>query len=737
MPKTPSQPDPARRVPELRRIIREADRAYYQDAAPVMSDRAYDDLIAELRQLETDHPHLDEPDSPTHRVGGEPIDGFQTVRHTVPMMSIDNTYHRSAKDKPEKDKAKDSVEEWLARVRKGLGASRDDLFATNTPRFVCDPKIDGVALSIRYESGNFTRAVTRGDGEKGDDVSHAARTIREIPLKLEGNPPPVLEVRGEVFIPRAEFERINAEREARGDEPFMNPRNACAGTIKQLDPRAIAERRLRFLVHGRGEVTEGFADTYSAFIKNIRDLGLPASDHIHTADSLEAILTIIDGFDRARSTLGYDTDGVIVRVDDFDQQAALGTTSKSPRWIVAFKFAAERKQTRLLEVEHQVGKTGKITPRAIMEPVLIAGTTVQHASLHNYGLVRQKDIRIGDTVGVEKAGEIIPYVAEVITAERPKDAKKITPPHRCPVCEGPIEIEPPEARTDPALETARRCVNPECPAQLREKLIWFAARGQMDIDGLGEQTIDQILATKDTDHPIPLTGFADIFRLHEHQDALLALDRMGQKKVDNLLKGIEEAKSRGLARVLSGLGIRHVGTATAKALARLFPGLEALIDSDERHLRPKTLSKSEATELGYDPDPKVRPETGLGATTAPVVHAYLHSAAARHTFAELARVGVDLTSHDYTPPGERDTPDTPFSGKTIVLTGSLEHYERKELQAILEDLGAKVTGSVSKNTDLVIAGESAGSKLDKARTLDIEVWDESRLRAALQDARSR
>ncbi len=737
MPKKPNNSDPAPRVAELRKLIRKADRAYYQDAAPVMSDREYDDLIAELRQLETDHPHLDEPDSPTHRVGGEPIEGFETVRHTVPMMSIDNTYYRHAADKPDKDKAKDSVEEWLARVRKNLGATSDDLFSAAPPRFVCDPKIDGVALSVRYEDGNFTRAVTRGDGEKGDDVSHAARTIREIPLRLEGTPPPILEVRGEVFIPRAEFERINAEREAKGDEPFMNPRNACAGTIKQLDPRAIAERRLRFLVHGRGEVTEGFADTYSDFIANIRKLGLPASDHIHTADSLEDILKIIDNFDRARTNLGYDTDGMVIRVDDFAQQSALGTTSKSPRWIVAFKFAAERKQTRLLEVEHQVGKTGKITPRAIMEPVLIAGTTVRHASLHNYGLVRQKDIRIGDTVGVEKAGEIIPYVAEVITTERPKGAKKIKAPTRCPVCEGPIEIEPPEAENDPALETARRCVNPECPAQLREKLIWFAARGQMDIEGLGEQTIDQVLATKDADTPIPLTGFADIFRLHEHKDALLALDRMGEKKLDNLINGIEDAKSRGLARVLSGLGIRHVGSATAKALARLFPDLDALTAADERHLRPKTLSKSEATELGYDPDPKQRPETGLGATTAPVVHAYLHSAAAKHTFAELAKVGVDLTSHDYTPPGERDTPDTPFAGKTIVLTGSLEHYDRKELQTILEDLGAKVTGSVSKNTDLVIAGESAGSKLDKARSLDIEVWDEPKLLSALEETNSR
>ncbi|MEM1185253.1 MAG: NAD-dependent DNA ligase LigA [Planctomycetota bacterium] len=733
-----NQSEAKRRVTELRRLIREADRAYYAEAAPVMSDREYDEFLDELRAIETEFPELDAPDSPTRRVGGDPIEGFETVRHSVPMMSIDNTYFRNRSDKGPKDAAKDSVDEWIDRVHRGLGAG---LFGEGTPRFICDPKIDGVALSVRYERGEFVRAVTRGDGEKGDDVSHAARTIREIPLRLDGEAPDVLEVRGEVFIPRAEFDRINAQREKRGEDAFMNPRNACAGTIKQLDPKAIAERRLRFLVHGRGEVSEGFAESYSGFLEAVSSLGLPVGNHSTTTDDLQGVLGAIDAFESVRNDLGYDTDGMVVRVDSFVQQQTLGVTSKSPRWAIAFKFAAERKRTVLLDVEHQVGKTGKITPRAIMEPVLIAGTTVRHASLHNYGLVRQKDIRISDTIGVEKAGEIIPYVAEVITSERPKGAKRIKAPDACPVCGGIVEIEPPEARDDPSLETARRCVNPECPAQLRERLVWFAARGQMDIDGLGEQTIDQILATKDTDGEIPLAGFADIFRLEDHKDAMLELERMGERKLENLLKGIEDAKSRGLARVLSGLGMRHVGTSTAKSLARLFSSLDDLLAAPEPLLRPKTLKKSDAAELGFPEDPKERPETGLGVTTAPVVHEYLHSEAATRTFEGLRETGVSLASVEYVDPAlarasEGASSDAaeglgPFAGKTVVLTGTLERYERRALSDLLEAAGAKVTGSVSKNTDLLIAGAKAGSKLTKAESLGVEVWDETRLLKAL------
>ncbi|MFG0300669.1 MAG: NAD-dependent DNA ligase LigA, partial [Phycisphaerales bacterium JB047] len=594
---------------------------------------------------------------------------------------------------------------------------------------VCEPKIDGVALSVRYESGVFVQALTRGDGAEGDDVSHAIRTIKSLPLKLEGDVPAVLEVRGEVYIPLSEFQRINAEREAEGDEPFMNPRNACAGTIKQLDPKAAADRKLGFLAHGIGEVSAtGFAATFTQFIDRIRALGIPTTDQRQAVSSVEAIMEQIHRIDRVRHSLDYATDGVVIRVNSLVQQAAMGNTSKSPRWVIAYKFPAERKTTKLLEVAHQVGKTGKITPRATLEPVLLAGTTVTHATLHNYGMVRQRDLHIGDTVEVEKAGEIIPQVIGVIEKKRPKGAKPVLPPDVCPVCNSPLEIEPHESHEDPTKETTRRCVNPECPAQIREKLVWFVGRRQMDIDTLGEQTIDQI-----RDSEIPLNHFADIYRLHEHRDALLELDRMGEKKVENMLKSIEASKSRGLARLLAGMGIRHVGTSTAKSLAKVFPDYDALLNAHLSQLMPMAVNRMSGKKrealLGSADKLEREYETGLGEDTAEVFYAYLHSKPARDTFEQLRELGVDLSSHDYIDADQ--TIDSPFADKTIVLTGTLEHFTRPELTEKLEALGAKVTGSVSKKTDLLIAGESAGSKLTKAQSLGIETWDEQQLLDAL------
>ncbi|MEM1167498.1 MAG: BRCT domain-containing protein, partial [Planctomycetota bacterium] len=400
---------------------------------------------------------------------------------------------------------------------------------------------------------------------------------------------------------------------------------------------------------------------------------------------------------------------------------------------------AERRTTILLDVEHQVGKTGKITPRAVMDPVLIAGTTVRHASLHNYALARERDLRIGDTVVVEKAGEIIPQVIEPVLTARPSNARPIEAPDRCPVCGGPVEVETDPARPD--RETARRCVNPECPAQLREKLIWFVGRGQMDIDGLGEKSIDQIF-----DAPgIPLGSFADIFRLHEHREQLLELERMGEKKVDNMLAGIETAKSRGLGRILAGMGIRHVGESTAKALARAFDDAWALLDAEPWQLAPATANRMSGPKrkelFGLD-EPvadELAVETNLGEKTAFVVHAYLRSPQARHTFEELAALGVDLTGEPSPVRATTAAPagDTPFSGKKVVLTGTLESYERRSLAGLLESLGAKVSGSVSSNTDLVIAGEKAGSKRTKAESLGVEIWDEAALLAALDSVGAR
>lgn len=717
-----SRCDVGKQVDSLRKRLDQANRAYYVEARPIMSDREYDQLLDELVALERAHPELADEHSPSQRVGGQPIAGFKQHAHAVPMLSIENSYSEV------------DVAAWVERVERLLEGG---LF--NSTAFVCDAKIDGVAVSLRYEKGLLARALTRGDGARGDDVTHAIRTIRAVPLRLEGDAPDILEVRGEVFLPTREFERINREREARGDELFANPRNACAGTIKQLDPAAIAERRLGFLAHGRGEISDrDFADAHSTLVEKLTRLGVPVNRPVATAKSAQGIVEAIERFASERHHLDYETDGLVVRVDSYEQQERLGTTSKSPRWVIAYKYPAERKTTKLVEVEHQVGKTGKITPRAIMEPVLLAGTTVRHATLHNYGIVRQKDIHLGDVIEVEKAGEIIPYVVSVHKDERPRGAKPVEAPEACPACDGPLEIEPPEADPrqdgDPMLETSRRCLNPECPAQVREKLIWFAARGQMDIDGLGEQTIDQIRGQSQ----VPLEHFADIFRLAEHRAALLELDRMGEKKLENLLAGIERAKDAGMARVIAGLGIRHVGSATAKALARAFPDIDALLGATVWELMPMAVNRMSKPKrraiTGREEELPAEYETGLGEDTAPVVHAFLHSETARRTFEQLRAAGVSLQSKDYVRPGQKSAGTSAFAGKTIVLTGTLERFERLELKELLEGLGAKVSGSVSTKTSLVIAGESAGSKLDKARQLGVEVWDEARLLEALSQA---
>jgi len=709
----PKADEPAR-IAELRDLLTRANRAYYDGSDTIMSDTEFDQLLDELARLEASHPDLSDPTSPTVRVGGEPIEGFTTRAHAVPMMSIDNTYNEA------------EVRAWVERITKTIKGKAE------VDRFVCDPKVDGVAVSLRYERGELAYALTRGDGTSGDDVTHAARTVRAIPLRLETpkkQMPDVLEVRGELFIPLSQFARINRERAEAGEAPLMNPRNATAGTIKMLDPAVAADRKLGFVAHGRGEVDEGFADSFTEFLGKIKAMGVAVSPMATTAKDAEAVLTAINKFNEERHDLDYLTDGMVIRVNRFEQQTKLGVTSKSPRWAVAYKYAAERAQTVMLGVEHQVGKTGKITPRATMEPVLLAGTTVRHATLHNYGQVAQKDIRIGDTVEIEKAGEIIPYVLGVVASARSKNNTRINPPKSCPACGGVLEIEPAEAGDEPKLETTRRCVNPECPAQVREKLVWFVGRRQMDIDGLGEKTIDLIRENGD----VPLEHFADIFRLHEHEEALKELEGLGEKSVAIMLKGIEESKTRGMARVLAGLGMRHVGESTARALARVFPSIDALLDAEVWQLMPtamNSMSQAERTRLMGSPDKlEDPPETGLGALTAPVVHEYLHSKAARQTFDDLQSVGVDLSSKDYVDQSSRvaASRDSAFAGRKFVMTGSLEQFERGVLKDVLESLGAKVSGSVSKNTDVVVAGEKAGSKLDKARELGVEIWDEAKL----------
>ncbi|MDY7110230.1 MAG: NAD-dependent DNA ligase LigA [Planctomycetota bacterium] len=675
-----------KRINELRELLEEANRAYYVDANPIMSDSDFDARMRELIELEGAHPDLADPSSPSQRVGGEPIEGFKTVRHTVPMRSIDNTYNVN------------ELRAWHRRVLKGLGLEAGegdgDLFdGDGKPALFCDPKIDGVAISLRYEDGQLVRGVTRGDGEQGDDVTAQVRAIRAIPLKIAGRKgqraiPDVLEVRGEVFIPNAEFARINTEREKKGEAPFANARNATAGTMKSLDPQVVAERRLNFVAHGRGEIT-GLPDidTHSAFIERVRALGVPVSPLARLCGTIEEAIETIDAFAEKRTQLDYAVDGMVVRVDGFDQQEELGSTSKAPRWCIAFKYPAEQGVTKLLRVDWQVGKNGTLTPRATMEPIHIAGTTVRHATLHNIEEIRRKDIRLNDTVIIEKAGEIIPQVVRAVTEKRRRGARPIAPPERCPACGGVVEPEGPKLF----------CVNPECPAQFREKLKWFVGRNQMDIDGLGEKLVDQLIDADLVRH------FADVFALK--RDDLLALERMAEKSADNLLAAIEESKGRGLARVLAGLGIRQVGASAARTLARHFPDADALCASSEEEIRAL-------------PD--------FGEITAKLLHDHLQSKQGRDAFRRLKRVGVDLSSPLYEEDAA-EADDSPFAGKTIVLTGTLENFGRRELTEQLEALGAKVTGSVSKNTDLVIAGDSPGSKLDKARQLGVETWDEKKL----------
>lgn len=710
----------ARRAAELRRVIREANRAYYVDANPTMADAEYDALVRELVEIEEAHPELRTDDSPTQRVGGEPIEGFETIAHAQPMLSIDNTYNL------------EDLNEWAARMARALRAAEagekkgeGDFFGDGDGaghwasgaegiEFHADPKIDGVAISLRYEEGVLVQALTRGDGVRGDDIINNARSIRSVPLWLEGGErvPGVLEVRGEVYMLNSIFSEINARRAEAAEALFANPRNMTTGTLKSLDPKVTADRRLQFTAHGKGEIIWGDAflekhggkepRSHSEFLKVIKGLGIPVSRHGMEARGMAPIAKFIEKFDATRREIDFNTDGVVVRINDFELQERVGWTSKSPRWCIAYKYPAEQATTKLIRVDWPVGKGGTLTPRATLEPVLVAGTTVQHATLHNVEEIHRKDIRIGDTVFVEKAGEIIPQVIKPVLEKRPRGSKPIVAPEVCPECGSPVEKDGPKIY----------CLNPECPGQIAEKLKWFVGRRQMDIDGLGEKTIDLIRATRATEREIPLDHFADIFRLKDYRDQLIALEGLGKKKVKSMIAGIEQAKRLGLRRVLAGLGIRHIGATAAKTLARHFADAKGLLSAS-------------VEEIAALPD--------FGPIVSQSLYDYLHSETGQGTFARLRKAGVDLTSREYRPGGEEGTGGndeneaSAFRGKTVVLTGTLERYKREELKEILEKLGATVTGSVSAKTDLVIAGEKAGSKLAKAEKLGIEVWDEARL----------
>ena len=667
-----------KRIGQLRAELRRHDHLYYVENSPVISDQQYDELFAELKQLETEHPDLVTADSPTQRVGGRPMKGFKTVRHAVAMLSMDNTY------------SADELRDFDKRVRKIVGEQ--------PLRYVVETKVDGVAVSLRYEQGLLVQAATRGDGVSGDDVTANIRTLRSVPLVLgkvtageqqggaeslfergQMKVPGVLEVRGEVFMPNSEFRRINAKREQTADAPFANPRNATAGSLKMLDSREVAKRGLRFLGYSLGEVDADWVGTHREALENLAALSVPVNPGHELADDIEGVIEICERWEKLRADLDYQIDGMVVKVDDLAQREQLGQTSRAPRWCIAYKFAAERAETVVEKIVVQVGKTGALTPVANLTPVQLAGTTVSRASLHNFEELARKDVRQGDTVLVEKAGEIIPQVVEVLKEKRPKHSKAIRPPQQCPQCKGEV------AKDEGGVYI--RCINPGCPAQLVERLRHFAGRDQMDIEGLGVSLVEQLVREG------LVKSFADVYRLDEQQVA--ALERMGGKSAVNLIQAIEISKDRPLERVLAGLGILHVGSRAAAVLAEEFGTLDALLQADNEQL--KAIDE-------------------IGPVIAESVYQFCHGEATRKLIEDLRQAGLRMPA-----PVARKKKVGKLEGKTVVVTGSIADFTRGQLEALIKEHGGKATSSVSKKTSLVVVGENPGSKAEKASQLGLEV----------------
>ncbi|MBI5865917.1 MAG: NAD-dependent DNA ligase LigA [Planctomycetes bacterium] len=676
----------AQRIASLREEIRRHDHLYFVEAAPEISDEAYDRLMRELRELEAAHPELATPDSPTRRVGEQPLEGFEHVRHTAPMLSVDNTY------------SPDEVREFDARVRKLAGEQSFD--------YVVDPKIDGVAISLRYENGLLVLAATRGDGEVGDDVTQNARTIRNVPLKLDGTGwPRRLEVRGEVFWPWPDFRKTNEQLIAAGEAALKNPRNATAGTLKNLDAKFVAKRGLRFQAHGFGLFDPPVAGirTQMELFAKLRMWGLPPNPHTRVFDSVDDLIAHIASWDADRRKLDYETDGLVIKVNQLALREELGYTSKSPRWCIAYKYAPEQAETILLNVDFQVGKLGTITPRAVMAPVELAGTTVRHATLHNFDNIDRLDVRIGDTVVIEKAGEIIPQVVSVVSAKRPPGAKAVERPGTCPECGGVVEKDEGGVYV--------RCTNAQCPAQLVERLKFFCGRDQMDIEAAGQIIVEKLFEGG------AVRSFADLFRLKDKRAKLVTLPistnartgspiTLGEKRADALLAGIETATTRPLSRLLAALNIRHVGISTAEDLAEHFHTMDALAAA-----RPEQLQEVE----------------GVGEQVAKSLAHWFASDAGRTIIAELKSAGVNMTQP------RRAAASRALAGKTLVVTGTLEKYSRSQIEELIKQHGGKAAGSVSKKTDYLVAGRDAGSKLAKAQELGVRVLSETEFEELIRE----
>ena len=659
----------ARRVAVLRKEIEEHNRRYYEEAAPTISDRDYDRLYRELADLEKRFPQLSAPDSPTRRVGGEPLKAFSQITHRVPMLSLDNTY------------SEEEVGAFYRRIEKLLPDEKIPL--------VVEPKVDGVAVSLLYEKGKLQYAATRGDGTTGDDITRNIRTIRSVPQELKGDAPRLFEVRGEVFMTKKGFARLNAERSEAGLPVFANPRNSAAGSLKQLDPAMTAARPLGVIFYGTGAV-EGIGLTHhSRLLALLKKLGLPCSERWWPAQSLAEILQAIRELEKIRHDFIYETDGAVVKVDAFAQRELLGMTAKSPRWAMAFKYEAEQVETKLLDILIQVGRTGVLTPVAALEPVVVSGSRVARATLHNEEEVERKDIRIGDTVVIEKAGEVIPAVVSVRTDLRQGSERKFRMPTKCPVCGSKV--------VKGEGQVAVRCVNAQCPAQLKRRVEHFASRGALDIEGLGEAMVEQLV-----EHKL-VREAGDIYHLTSAQ--LGELERMGEKSAGKLLEAIERSKKQPLWRLLFGLGILHVGVSAARALADHFPDLDALMQASPE-------------ELQRIPD--------VGEVVGASIFQFFQQPGNRKVIEKLRRAGLRLTSEQKA----ASASDSKIKGTTWVITGTLSESRDQIAEQIIAR-GGKVSGSVSKKTNYVLAGEEAGSKLEKARKLGLRILDEAGFRRML------
>lgn len=638
---------------------------YYVLDAPTVPDAVYDQKFQQLLELEERFPDLVLDHSPTQRVGDEPLDAFEKVEHTVPMLSLGNAFDET------------ELRDFDRRVRTGL---HEDV------AYICELKIDGLAVSLTYENGKFVRGATRGDGRIGEDITSNLRTIRSVPLTIREKSK--LEVRGEAFMPKASFIKLNEKREKAGESLFANPRNAAAGSLRQLDPKIAAARNLDLFLFGYGEwEVEKEIHTHSERLQFLQELGFKINPEWKKCSSIDEVIEYVNYWTENRSQLPYEIDGIVIKVDDLRQQEQLGYTARSPRWAIAYKFPAQEAVTTINDIELSVGRTGVVTPTAILTPVFIDGSTVSRATLHNADQIRELDIRLGDTVIIKKAGDIIPQVVRVIKEERSGDEVPYEMPEGCPACGTEL------VHLDD--EVALRCMNPDCPAQLKEGIIHFVSRDAMNIDGLGEKVIEQLFQEK------LVNSIDDLYRLTREQ--LLPLERMGEKSVSNLLNAIEASKENSLERLIFGLGIRHIGAKAADILAREFETMERL----QRATFDELIAIDE-----------------IGEKMAQAVVHYFSQEKVVELIQKLKDLGINMTYKGRTEV-DVDEEANEFLNKTFVLTGKLENFTRKEAKDLIEAYGGKVTSSVSKNTDVVIAGEAAGSKYDRATKLGITIWDEA------------